>query len=100
MTIASPTKMTARQYFMLGEDPPGIRLELANGEIVVSPSPAFDHSYTDTQLRVILAHHIMENDLGAIVGDVDTIFDNYNVCRPDILFIAKSRLHLIKGHGI
>jgi len=100
MTLASPTKMTARQYFMLGEDPPGIRLELANGEIVVSPSPAFDHSYTDSQLRIILGQFINDNDLGAIVGDIDTIFDNYNVRRPDILFIAKSRLHLVKGHGI
>jgi Uma2 family endonuclease len=85
---------------MLGEDPPGLRLELAHGEIVVSPSPAFNHSYTDTQLRAILTVHINDNDLGMLLGDVDTIFDDLNVRRPDILFIAKSRLHLIKGHGI
>src|SRR4051794_28907503 len=98
--MTTATKMTAKQFLMLGEDPPGLRLELVHGEIVVSPSPAFDHSYTDTQLRSILVGHINDNDLGAIVGDVDTIFDELNVRRPDILFIAKSRLHLIKGHGI
>ena len=32
--------------------------------------------------------------------DVDTIFNDLNVCRPDIIFIAKARLRLIKGHGI
>jgi Uma2 family endonuclease len=98
--MTTATKMTAKQFLMLGEDPPGLRLELVHGEIVVSPSPAFDHSYTDSMLRHILIAHIEENDLGAIVGDIDTIFDDLNVRRPDILFIAKSRLHLIKGHGI
>lgn len=34
------TKMTARQFLMLGEESPGLRLELANGDIVASPSPA------------------------------------------------------------
>ena len=100
MTTASVTKMTARQYFMLGEDPPGVRLELVNGEIVVSPSPSFNHSYTDTQLRSILVNHLKQHDQGVILGDVDTIFSDLNVRRPDILFVAKSRLHLIKGHGI
>jgi Uma2 family endonuclease len=99
MTLAT-TKMTAEQFFMLGEDPPGLRLELVNGEIAVSPSPSFGHSFTDSQLRIILGQHINEHDLGAIVGDVDTIFDDLNVRRPDIIFIAKSRLKLIKGHGI
>ena len=98
--MTTATKMTAKQFFMLGEDPPGLRLELVHGEIVVSPSRAFDHSYTDSKLRHILIGHIEEHDLGAIVGDIDTIFDDLNVRRPDILFIAKSRLHLIKGHGI
>lgn len=102
MTIASSTKMTAEQFLMLGEDPPGLRLELANGDITVSPSPAFDHSYTDTKLRSILDAHIEAHDLGALVGDVDTIFDDLNVRRPDIIFTAKARLHLLAGsrHGI
>lgn len=94
------TKMMAKQYFMLGEDPPGVRLELVHGEIGVSPSPSFSHSYTDGQLRYILMSHLETHDLGVLLGDLDTLFGEYNVRRPDILFVAKSRLHLIKGHGI
>jgi hypothetical protein len=41
---ASTIKMTARQFLELGEDPPGVRLELVNGEIAVSPSSIRDHS--------------------------------------------------------
>jgi len=100
MTTISSTKMTAEQYFVLGEDPPGLRLELVNGQIAINRISSFGHSYTDTQLSVILANHVIAHDLGSIVGDVGTIFDNFNVRRPDVIFIAKSRLHLIKGHGI
>jgi Uma2 family endonuclease len=102
MTIASAIKMTARQFLMLGEDPPGVRLELVHGEIRMSPRPSFDHSYTDTQLRHLLLGHIIARDLGALVGDVDTVFNDLNVRRPDVIFIAKSRLELLSKnrHGI
>ena len=99
MTIAT-TKLTAEQYLMLGEDPPGVRLELVDGVIAVSPSPSIEHSYADTELRYYLRGYIKRHDLGVLLGDLDTIFDHLNVRRPDILFLAKSRLHLIHGHGI
>ena len=38
MTVA--VRMNAEQFFMLGEDPPGLRLELVDGRgIAMSPSP-------------------------------------------------------------
>jgi Uma2 family endonuclease len=100
MTIG--IKMNARQFLMLGEDPPGTRLELVHGDIVVSPSPSFEHSYTDRQLSHILLGHIEEHDLGELVGDVDTIFDLFDVRRPDIIFISRERTKLRdrSQHGI
>jgi Uma2 family endonuclease len=101
MTIAS-TKMKAQQFLMLGEDPPGVRLELVQGDILVSPSPSYEHSHADRYLSALIIQHIVENDLGELVGDVDTIFDDFNVRRPDIIFIAKNRLKLRdrRKHGI
>ena len=99
MTIAA-TKLSAEQFLMLGEDPPGVRLELVDGVIAVSPSPSVEHSHVDRQLSYHLVGHIREHDLGMLLGDVDTIFDQLNVRRPDILFLAKDRLHLLEGHGI
>ncbi len=101
MTIGT-TKMTADQFLMLGEDPPGLRLELVHGEISVSPSPTYEHGYTDKRLSQIILNHIDDFDLGELVGDIDTILDDANVRRPDIIFTAKARLHLLagKGHGI
>jgi Uma2 family endonuclease len=94
MTV-STIKMTARQFLELGEDPPGVRLELVNGEIAVSPSPIPDHSYIVLTLASILRQHIDDHDMGQLFSDVDTIFGEHDVRRPDLLFFRNSRLHLI-----
>jgi Uma2 family endonuclease len=95
MPTLSTTKLTARQFLMLGEDPPGVRLELVDGEVAVSPSPTPKHSHVVVQLIVILGTFIDRLDLGELHHDVDTILDQFNVRRPDVLFFAKSRLGFI-----
>lgn len=95
MSIVGTIKMTARQFIELGEDPPGVRLELVNGEIAVSPSPIPKHSYTVIRLTILLGNHIDASRLGRLYADVDTIFGEHDVRRPDLLFFAKDRLHLI-----
>jgi Uma2 family endonuclease len=87
--------MTSRQYLLLGEDPPGVRLELVDGDIAVSPSPFPRHSRVDKRLSRILLNHIIANDLGELLGDTDTIFGEYDVRRPDIIYFTKAREHLI-----
>jgi Uma2 family endonuclease len=94
MTV-SAIKMTAKQFLQLGEDPVGVRLELVDGEVAASPSPEPKHSYVDSKLRKILLNYIDEHDVGALFGDVDTIFGEHDVRRPDLIFFAKSRLHLV-----
>jgi Uma2 family endonuclease len=94
MTV-STIKMTARQFLELGEDPPGVRLELVNGEVAVSPSPTPDHSFTVLALAEVLRGYIGDKKLGQLFTDVDTIFGQYDVRRPDLLFFSTRRLHLI-----
>jgi Uma2 family endonuclease len=95
MPVVSTIKMTARQFLELGEDPPGVRLELVDGEIAVSPSPIPDHSYVVLTLARMLGNHIEKHALGQLFTDVDTIFGEHDVRRPDLLFFRKNRLHLI-----
>jgi len=91
----STIKMTARQFLELGEDPVGIRLELVDGEIAMSPSPEPKHSFVITRFSQLLFNHIDAEDLGQLFTDVDTIFGEHDVRRPDLLYFAKGRLHLI-----
>jgi Uma2 family endonuclease len=95
MSIVSTTKMTARQFLELGEDPPGVRLELVNGEVAVSPSPIPAHAYTVLRLGALLLGHVERRKLGRVYPDVDTIFGEHDVRRPDLLYFKTSRLHLI-----
>jgi Uma2 family endonuclease len=87
--------MKASQFLQMGEDPPGVRLELVNGKVAVSPSAIPEHSYVVLTLAWILNGHIIPNGLGELHHDVDTIIDPFNVRRPDMLFYSKSRAQLI-----
>ena len=95
MPVTGTIKMRADQFLQLGEDPPGVRLELVKGEIVVSPSPIPAHSNAVMRLGRLLLNHIDANKLGQLFGDVDTILDDYDVRRPDLLFFSNDRLDLI-----
>lgn len=100
MPIVSTTKMNWRQYLQLGEDPPGLRLELVNGEVAVSPSPNPIHQYAAMKLASLLSSYAEEHDLGQVLPDSDTIFGEYDVRRPDLVFFTKGRTHLITDDGI
>src|SRR6266550_4496749 len=100
MSIVSTTKMTARQFLELGVDPPGVRLELVDGEIAVSPSPIPAHGYTVLALGALIKAYAEKNDLGMILPDVDTIFGEHDVRRPDLFYFRKSRLHFIGEKAI
>jgi Uma2 family endonuclease len=100
MSRVGTIKMTARQFLQLGEDPPGVRLELVDGEIIVSPSPIPRHSYAIVALGAMLKNHVDRFDLGELLMDVDTIFGEHDVRRPDLLYFRKSRRHLITDEAI
>jgi Uma2 family endonuclease len=94
MTV-STIKMNARQFEQLGEDPAGVRLELVDGEISVSPSPNPRHSMIVLELAAILKAYIRQNDSGILLADVDTVFGAYDVRRPDLLFFSKPHAHFV-----
>ena len=66
MPTVSTIRMSAQQYLRLGEDPPGVRLELVEGEIAVSPSPIPRHSFAVIRLIHLLEEHIGKNNLGEL----------------------------------
>ncbi len=95
MSTISTAKMTARQFLELGEDPVGVRLELVDGEVAVSPSATPNHSYTEKLLSMILVNHVRNKKLGRLYGNVDTIFGRHDVRRPDLIFFSNNRLDLV-----
>ena len=88
------TKMTYDQYCLLPED--RNQYELFDGELVMTPSPSARHQDIVLTLATKLAAHIGKYSLGKLyVSPLDTIFDEYTVLQPDILFVSRERVAAI-----
>src|SRR5260221_12110369 len=101
MTTIAPIhqiKLTAEQYFQLGEDPPGARLELIDGEIIVSPSPSCNHADIVFALAYLLETHIRKQKLGKLYLDTDVVFTAHTARRQDIAFFSQSKLQQMPGN--
>ncbi|HEY2589766.1 MAG TPA: Uma2 family endonuclease [Tepidisphaeraceae bacterium] len=94
MALVSTIKMTARQYLMLGEDPPGVRLELVDGQIAVHPGQTPEHSYVGIHLSSLLSEDVDRNG-GELFLGLDVVLGEYDVRRPDLIYFRPERAHLI-----
>ena len=84
-------KMNYDQYCLLPED--SNQYELFDGELVMTPSPSARHQYIVGELYSQLKDYLRANSLGRLyVAPLDTIFDQYTVMQPDILFVSRERV--------
>jgi Uma2 family endonuclease len=71
------------------------RLELIDGEIVVTPAPAPMHQLVVHRLAVLLDRAIVEPDLGLVLeSPIDVFLEIRNVFQPDVIVLLHDRLHL------
>jgi Uma2 family endonuclease len=75
----------------------GRRTELVHGEVVVSPSPTSDHQIIVNSLIVELNLHVRAHELGQVIpGPIDAVLQSDIVYIPDVCFVAKDRLDILK----
>lgn len=68
------------------------RLELIEGEIIVTPSPSLMHQIVVHRLDVLLDRAIVESGLGLVIGaPFDVYFDAQNVPQPDLMVVLWDR---------
>ncbi len=81
--------------------PEGTLAELIDDKIYMSPSPKYIHQEILGELYTQIRLHVKKNKLGAcIISPIDVFFDEENVMQPDIVFIAKDNLSIIKENKI
>jgi Uma2 family endonuclease len=79
----------------------GDRHELINGELVVTPSPMPPHQIVSRSIFRRLDQHVVANDLGEVYyAPIDIRFTPDNVLIPDIIFIARDRLHVMGSRAV
>ncbi len=76
--------------------PEGIRYELLEGELLMTPSPNPMHQTVLNRLNRIFLEQLEDRGLGKVfVAPLDIVLSEHNVAQPDILFISKDRLGII-----
>ncbi|HYV94235.1 MAG TPA: Uma2 family endonuclease [Chitinophagales bacterium] len=97
-TIEQTKKATIEDYQKL---PEGARFELIEGHLVQEPSPEYGHQRLSMSLSSQMHQFVEKNNLGEILAaPIDVYLDEENAYQPDILFISKENLSLIRRKGI
>ena len=88
---SATAKMNYDQLCLLPED--GKQYELFDGELVMTPSPSSRHQGIVGKLHVLLFADLEQTASGKVfVAPLDTIFDQYTVLQPDILYVSRNRV--------
>jgi len=92
-------KFTYKDYKSLPESETK-RYELMEGELIMVPSPSFEHQRISRNLEFILHSFVQEKNLGTIVDAPLDVHLGEDVVQPDILFISKERSPIITEEEI
>ncbi|MGA2263477.1 MAG: Uma2 family endonuclease [Acidobacteriota bacterium] len=81
--------------------PEGKRYEILDGELYVVPAPNTRHQRLFREIFDVLLHHTRERELGEVLGaPYDVVLSDENIVQPDILFVSKERLGIIRESNI
>jgi len=89
--MATKTLVNCEDYIAL-EEPQGMRYELSEGELIVTPSVSFFHNDIRDSLSAQLRAFVEARRFGAVTGETDIKLIGDTVRRPDVAFIRAGRL--------
>ncbi len=81
--------------------PAGLRYELVEGDLRMVPSPSVRHQTISKRLERLLLERVEDAGRGTILhAPCDVVLSEHNVVQPDVLFVAKDRLGIIREANI
>lgn len=97
--VSEQAGLTYEDYCAMPDD--GVRYELVEGVLRVSPSPNELHQRVLTNLAFLLRGHVGPTGAGRIyVAPFDVVLAPNIVLQPDVLFVAAERLAIITEKNI
>ncbi len=82
-------------------DNDGIRKEIIEGELYMTPAPSTTHQLILKRIFRILDDYVLQNGLGEVLfAPCDVIFSSINVMQPDILFVSNENLKILTEKNI
>ena len=90
-------RVSREEYLDLEDD--GYKYDMNAGVLQLTPSPAYSHGKSGSDFIIQLGKYLEQNDRGEIVNEIDVLLpDGGDVLRPDVSFILKERLRIVKTH--
>lgn len=89
--MATKTLLTVEDYAAL-EEPEGVRYELSEGELIVTPSANYYHNRIRDEFNARLWAFVKSRNLGIVTSETDVKLMGETVRRPDVAFISAARL--------
>ena len=89
--MATKTLLSIERYVALDE-PVGVRYELSEGELIVTPAANFFHNDIRDLLNARLRAFLDMQPRGNVISEMDMKLAEDVVRRPDVAFIRKGRL--------
>jgi len=89
--MATKTLLTIADYMFL-EEPAGVRYELSEGELIVTPSASFFHNELRDKFNSRLQTYLTSRRLGDVTSETDVKLAEDVVRRPGVAFYRAGRL--------
>jgi Uma2 family endonuclease len=92
MGMAAPSKVWTREEVLALQDaaPPGVRYELIDGELLVSPSPNDPHQSCVSLLLYFLVGYCRRHRIGrALTSPADISLGGESILQPDIFVVPR-----------
>ena len=97
-TKSTPDRYTYKDYLLIDDDK---RYEILRGGLIMVPAPFTIHQRLLRNIEDILWNFVKEKKLGEVlVAPTDVVLSEDIVVQPDMFFISKERLDIIKEAAI
>lgn len=79
----------------------GKQYQVLDGELFMTPAPLTKHQKVLLKIYDCIKDYIRKNDSGELyISPCDVVLSDENIVQPDLLFIAKGKVHIIKEKNI
>ncbi len=98
-SLRNPVKYTYDDLLTFPDD--GLRREIIDGELYVTPSPATPHQIVVGNLYYLLRSYLTAHPVGRILlAPLDVVFSQFDVVEPDLLFVSTARRDVVTTKNI
>jgi Uma2 family endonuclease len=94
-----PAKLTYEDYLQLPDD--GIRYEILDGELEMTPAPTTTHQRVSRNLHFVIHGYLQATGFGEILAaPTDVVLAPTTVVEPDLVYVAAERAGMITVRAI